>query len=314
MAKAMTNLLTTYKEQGIDKVQSILDGYLTSKEFWLNYLQGYDVNFGYYESVKYLFVANKSLPNLTLYAVRDKGLSQLDSISALVGKGKGNKIKEGDLATPIGVYDILEKLTGLNQYYGPLALTTSYPNSYDKALNKTGYGIWIHGLPLDGHRKNEKTRGCIAIDNKMLSKMDKSIDLKHSKLITYEDVFKPASKEDIATLLADLYKWKDVWEKGDYKDYIAFYSKDFVRFDKMKYHAFAEYKKRIFNKKQVKHIRISAIDISPYPNDLGKNIFLITFNQNYKAYHDGKLSFTSNGRKELYVELKDSKFGILSEK
>ncbi|PAF51227.1 peptidase [Helicobacter sp. 13S00401-1] len=310
----MTSLLKTYKEHGIDKVQSILDGYLTSKDFWLNYLQGYDVNFGYYESVKYLFVANKSIPNLTLYKVQGKGLVQLDTINALVGKGKGNKIKEGDLATPIGVYDILEKLTGLNQYYGPLALTTSYPNSFDKALNKTGYGIWIHGLPLDGHRKNEKTRGCIAIDNNMLSKMDKSIDLKHSKLITYEDVFKPASKEDIATLLANLYKWKDVWEKGDYKDYINFYSPDFIRYDRMKYHAFAEYKKRIFAKKQDKHIHISNIDISPYPNDLGKNIFLITFNQNYKAFHNGKLSFTSNGRKELYVELKDSKFSILSEK
>ncbi|CAI6147276.1 MAG: hypothetical protein SPLUMA1_SPLUMAMAG1_01934 [uncultured Sulfurimonas sp.] len=59
-----------------------------------------------------------------------------------------DKIREGDLRTPIGVYKLVKKLSKVDSFYGPLAFATSYPNSYDKYLGKNGSGIWIHGLPL----------------------------------------------------------------------------------------------------------------------------------------------------------------------
>ncbi len=58
------------------------------------------------------------------------------------------------MKTPEGVYELTSKLTKLDSFYGPLALVTSYPNTFDKAMNKKGHGIWIHGMPLDEKEKS----------------------------------------------------------------------------------------------------------------------------------------------------------------
>ena len=155
----MVNLVNEYKKNGIDAVESILEKYLSSKEYWAEYLKGNVTEYGYFEDMQFLFISNKSAPSLTLYELKDSTLKQLGTTGALVAKGKGNKKKEGDLTTPIGSYDLNARLTGLDQYYGPLAFSTSYPNVYDKSLKKTGGGIWIHGLPLNGDREELKTRG-----------------------------------------------------------------------------------------------------------------------------------------------------------
>ena len=46
----------------------------------------------------------------------------------------GKKEFEGDKKTPEGSYDLVQKRTGLDQFYGPLALVTSYPNNFDQIL------------------------------------------------------------------------------------------------------------------------------------------------------------------------------------
>lgn len=312
--KDTLKILDTYKKDGIGKTQKLLDSYFITKEYWLSYLQDFDTNFGYYESVDYLFVSDKSKPNLSLYKIEKNGNKLILQTDALVGKGRGSKQKEGDLITPIGVYSLVEKLTRLDQYYGPLALTTNYPNSYDKALKKTGYGIWIHGKPLNGDRKDLLTRGCIVVDNDKLVQYDKSIDLKKSLLITYEDTLEPVSKESLAILLSNLYKWKNVWEDSNIDAYLSFYSQDFKKIGNMSYKDFVNYKKRIFTKKEYKQILIKDINISPYPNDQDKNMFLISFNQDYKAFKGSTLSFSSDSKKELYVVLKGDRFYVVSEK
>ncbi|PAF42273.1 L,D-transpeptidase family protein [Helicobacter sp. 11S03491-1] len=307
-------IIQTYRTKGIEATQTMLENYLVQKDFWLGVLKDKDTDYGYYENIDFLFVSNKLIPNLTLYEVQDGHLKEIKQTTALVGSGKGNKKIEGDLTTPIGVYDITAKLTGLNQYYGPLAFATSYPNTYDKIRKKTGYGIWIHGLPLNGNREELNTKGCIAIDNTALNEYDKLIGQKKALLITYENNFKPATKEDLATILSDLYEWRDSWIRNDLDKYLSFYSDDFIRYDGMKFKTFRDYKKRIFDKKEEKTILFSNIDISPYPNEEGKNIFKISFSQNYSAYKNNKPTYTSNSVKELYIELNNGKFSILTEK
>lgn len=86
-------LVNEYKKNGIGSIESKLEGYLTSKEYWAEYLKGNATEYGYFEDLKFLFVSNKSAPSLHLYQFKDSVLHELGSSSALVAKGKGNKKK-----------------------------------------------------------------------------------------------------------------------------------------------------------------------------------------------------------------------------
>lgn len=302
-----------YRNGGVKALEKKIDETLKTKEYWQEILKQKDTRFGYYENLKYLFLATKEIPILKLYEFENNKWQEKFKANSLVGSKKGDKLKEGDLATPIGVYTLNSRLTNLDQYYGPLALTTSYPNLYDRLQMRTGYGIWIHGMPLDGNRENLNTRGCIAIENDLLIDVDKMIDYKKSLLITFENQIKEASKEDLATILADLFSWRESWINNDVEAYLSFYDKEFIRYDRQKYKEFAETKRRIFKKNESKKIEFSQINISPYPNDEDRNLFRISYHQDYKAYLGSRLNYSSNGAKELYIELKNGKMQILAE-
>ncbi|WP_027327534.1 L,D-transpeptidase Cds6 family protein [Helicobacter pametensis] len=313
--QALIDIIDSYRKTELKEVESKIQTLLVNKDYWLSVLRDQDVQYGYYENMEFIFVSNKSIPDLSLYQFNDGVVSQIGSSNALVGSGKGNKKVSGDLTTPIGVYDLKNKLTKLDQYYGAMAFVTSYPNAYDKSLQKTGYGIWIHGMPLNGNRDEKNTKGCIAIENEIITQYDKRIRFDNTILITYEDNYIQPTKDDIANLLAQLYLWKDTWEKGDFDNYIAFYSPDFKKPNKTNYKQYKRYKQRIFDKNEKKKIKFSQIDIVPYPNEEGKKLFRITFNQEYTAFDKkNKPSYRSNGRKELYVNLlEDGSMSILLE-
>ncbi len=311
----LVGLVNEYKKNGIGAIESKLESYLSDKEYWAEYLKENATEYGYFEDLKFLFVSNKSTPSLQLYQFKDSKLQEIGNSPALVAKGKGNKKKEGDLTTPIGSYDLNARLTGLDQYYGPLAFSTNYPNVYDQSLKKTGGGIWIHGLPLNGNREDINTRGCIAIDNELLKKYDKIIDWKKTMLITYEGIFKPTSVDELSIVLSQLYQWENAWQKNDLQTYLNFYDeKNFFRPDGMSFKSFREHKKNIFAKNESKNIRISHINVSIYPNESHRNMYRISFFQDYKAFLNGKPSFSSAGQKDMYVLVENGKIKILSER
>ena len=107
-----------------------------------------------------VLVVDKSQQKLFVYDGEKRGL--LREIVCTTGQAKGDKLVEGDLRTPEGVYFIERRIeNGLDfELYGGQALVLNFPNPVDKAAQKTGYGIWIHGrgrliVPRD-------TRGCVA--------------------------------------------------------------------------------------------------------------------------------------------------------
>ncbi|MBX7490781.1 L,D-transpeptidase Cds6 family protein [Helicobacter turcicus] len=298
-----------YKKGGTKAIEQKIDSIMQTRSFWNEALKEQDTRFGYYEDLKYLFIATKNAPTLRLYALENHQWNEKLNVESLVGSKGGNKEKEGDLATPIGVYSLNARLVNLDQYYGPLAFATNYPNLYDRLQKRTGYGIWIHGRPLDGNRKELNTRGCIVIENDKLSSVDAIIDYRQALLVTFENNAKEVKKEDLSILLTDLYAWKNAWKESNVDKYLGFYSEDFTRFDGMKYDEFVQNKRRIFAKNERKEIVFSKINISPYPNDENRHLFRISFYEDYKAP-----SYRFSGEKELYIELKNSKMQILAER
>ncbi|EOH4805686.1 murein L,D-transpeptidase family protein [Campylobacter jejuni] len=298
-----SDLVKIYLNQGLNAVGVAIEKELTQKDFWLSEIGDKNISLGYYDDNVAIVLTNKTDKILRVYSYEDgkirKDFEQKDIITGLMG----DKKIEGDLKTPVGFYELGRKFNPGDPYYGPFAFATTYPNLLDKVQGKTGGGIWIHGYPLDGSRLDEfKTRGCIALFNNNLEKFAQVVQDKKVFVMTEEKEKIRAKKDQIASLLADLFTWKLAWTNSDTNTYLSFYDEqEFKRFDKMKFEQFASMKKSIFSRKEDKKIKFSDINISPYPNLENETMYRISF---YEDYYTKNYQF--RGDKILYVKI-DSK-------
>lgn len=304
---ASFDLAELYLTNGIKSVENELIKQFQNKQFWDEYLKNKDVSTGYYETIKYSLTCKPDLKNIVVHKHEKHEKIKVFESEVLTGKVNGAKSVDGDLKTPIGAYQLIDKITPPDQFYGPLALITNYPNNLDKINNKTGDGIWIHGLPFTGNR-DPYTKGCIAIENENLKKLDKKINFEESILIIGDIDQTKVNKHSIAKILAELYTWKHTWQNGDFDKYLSYYSKKFKKLDGSDFVKFSSYKKSIFSKNEEKNIQIKDINIIPYPNTENKTMFKIEFFQAYTTK-----TYRSAAKKELYVELNDGKMEILFE-
>ncbi|MFY4754938.1 L,D-transpeptidase family protein [Campylobacter jejuni] len=298
-----SDLVKIYLNQGLDAVGVAIEKELTQKDFWLSEIGDKNISLGYYDDNVTIVLTNKTDKILRVYSYEDgkirKDFEQKEIITGLMG----DKKIEGDLKTPVGFYELGRKFNPGDPYYGPFAFATTYPNLLDKVQGKTGGGIWIHGYPLDGSRLDEfKTRGCIALFNNNLEKFAQVVQDKKVFVMTEEKEKIRVKKDQIASLLADLFTWKLAWTNSDTNTYLSFYDEqEFKRFDKMKFEQFASMKKSIFSRKEDKKIKFSDINISPYPNLENETMYRISF---YEDYYTKNYQF--RGDKILYVKI-DSK-------
>lgn len=302
------DLVNLYRLKGLNAVEKKLEESLKDKEYWDKYLTNKNVELGYYETKKYVILTHKMKSELELYEINNYETNLITKNNIIVGEKEGDKYLEGDKKTPEGVYSLTSKKTKLDQFYGPFALVTSYPNTFDRTLNKKGHGIWIHGMPLKNEEREKYTRGCIALDNPELENLEKNIDLDNALLLTSNDEFEKAKKEEISLVLSSIFNWKDSWKKSDIKKYLTYYSPEFRKDDGSDLKKFSNYKKRIFRKKERKKIHFSNINITPYPNSLNKRMFKIVMDQKYKSP-----TVDFKGKKELFLEILNDKVKILAE-
>ncbi len=299
--------LDNYLKNGIEYVQKELDYKLTNIEYWNVYLKNKDLTFGYIEGYSSILTCDKESSKLNLYEKSNNEKFQLKiGYAAYTGKIKGDKIKEGDLKTPLGIYNLTKKIEKLDPFYGPLAFVTSYPNIYDTYRGKNGSGIWIHGLPQNQER-DSYTKGCIAIENDNIKCLNDDISIENTLLIINPNKnIKKANMEDMASILSELYKWRYSWIYDDIDEYLSFYSDNFIKSNGMTINSFKKYKKRVFAKKEKKTIVFKDLNIIPYPNSI--DTYQITFKELYKSE-----SFEFAGNKTLIVILNNKKIQIFTE-
>ena len=304
-----TDILTLYRKNGISEIEKQMDIELMGTEYWSKYLSDKDTRFGFIEKYSNILTCDKEKSTLTLYRLANNKTYKLQKqYSAYTGKLKGDKVKEGDLKTPIGIYNLVKKLKNVDSFYGPMAFVTSYPNLYDKYRGKSGHGIWIHGLPTKQQR-DEFTKGCIAINNPNIECLDRHIDIdKTILIINNKEVKKDISKDTLSLILAQLYEWRYAWKYNELDRYLSFYDKNFLRADGMNYNRFVRYKSRVFKKIEKRTIVFKDINLIPYPNT--DDIYQITFREFYKSD-----TFEFTGEKILVVKLDNTqKIKILTEK
>jgi len=302
------DFVDVYRFQGEDTLSKKIETFLASPNFWKNKIKDYNVTFGYFQNQKNILVCVKDKKILDVYRY-NKNLKLLDSIKVLTGLD-GDKLKEGDLKTPIGVYKLVSLLTKVDSFYGPFAFESEYPNLYDRVQKKNGYGIWIHGFPLKGKR-DDNTRGCIVMKNSNLEKLKEKINYKNSYLLIAQDRLLTTNIDEISKILAFIYKWRKAWRESDLKAYKTFYDKNFKKLDGKGLKEFLEYKKRVFKirKHQKVEILFDDINIIPYQNINNEKIFRINMQQKYFAKN-----YKYIGPKELYIKFTNDKIKIIVEK
>ena len=186
------------------------------------------------------------------------------------GKVYGDKFREGDLKTPIGIYRLNQAWAGweLAQYYGnganvygTGAFEVSYPNYFDQVIErKEGNGIWIHGTTKGNPIP---TRGCISVSNKNFLELTRSVELGDTPVIIEEKVsFSPS--EEIAReqqlLLGTIESWKRAWEANDIENYLSFYSENFIT-EKWNFNSWRKHKLNVNSQNSRRRILINDLSV-----------------------------------------------------
>ncbi|HEX7026128.1 MAG TPA: L,D-transpeptidase family protein [Gammaproteobacteria bacterium] len=236
--------------------------------------------------VHYAFVVD--LEESRFYVVKndDSRLAVVADYYAGIGKQGFNKQREGDHRTPVGIYTVVDHLTDdrLPELYGVGALTLDYPNPWDRRLERTGSGIWLHGVPRNTYsRPPRSSRGCVTLSNHLFEAIRKLSIPGNTVIITEPTIeWQEAGMRKIAgaEIGAVLEQWRQDWASLDFEKYVSHYSPDFktLRGD---YQRWAARKRAVNSGKKFINVELENISIFRYPGE--ENLLQVNYRQHYQS-------------------------------
>lgn len=251
-----------------------------------------------------IFFADKTERQLYIFEPNGK---LKESYVIDIGKNDGNKTKQDDKKTPEGIYLLEKKLTQPEipfDLYGSLAITTNYPNVFDRFEKKTGHGIWLHSVP-DTVALTRGSRGCVVVRNENIKKIADYAALNKSYLMINDKARWISSEEHDSVkvkIINWLERWRQQWEKQDLESYFKNYSKEFSA-PEFNLNSWKTHKQKL--KKSYKDVQISFGSPHIFHQ---KNQYLIKFRQNYKSDQHG-----DEGIKTLFIIEEQGDLKILRE-
>ncbi len=245
-----------------------------------------------------LLVVDKKDQNFLIFSNKSP-LRKEYSWQCTTGQVHGDKVVEGDMRTPEGIYFLERRITGNLPFelYGELAFTLNYPNPVDRINQKTGHSIWIHGrgkevVPYD-------TEGCVAMKMDHMLALENLVSLQKTPVIIAENlVWDPVetASENSARIVHQTLQWAGDWQaKSD--RYFEYYDPElFPKSAKQSFGRFKAHKKGLFNQYYWMDVYID------YPKVLeGPDYWVSYFGQVFKAP-----GFYSAGIKRLYWKQDES--------
>ncbi|MHB8667384.1 MAG: L,D-transpeptidase family protein, partial [Burkholderiales bacterium] len=202
------------------------------------------------------------------------------------GKRDGEKMREGDEKTPIGVYHVTASLprNKLSDFYGSGAFPISYPNEWDRRNGRDGHGIWLHGTPSDTYsRAPRASNGCVVLANADLDALSKKLQVGLTPVIISEKV-EWLSLDDWNAernaLNTEIERWRRDWESLDTERYLSHYSKKFST----GHENFAQWEKhKLLVNRGKSWIKVKLSNFSMF-RDPGKDaLVMVTFDQDYRS-------------------------------
>ncbi len=224
---------------------------------------------------------------------------------ASIGSAGAGKQVEGDMRTPVGIYRTTHYRddASLPELYGVGAFPVNYPNALDRAKGRSGYGIWLHGVPRTTYaRAPRASEGCVVIANDDFKLLKEYIDPGATPVVFTDDMAwlsLEQAKQQRAAILARLESWQATWESIDTAEYLSYYADSFVTSDGLDKADFSEHKYRVNAHKTEVSVDLDQLSIFRYPGE--QNLLEISFTQDYVSNN-----YDSVDRKLQYWRQMDS--------
>lgn len=259
-----------------------------------------------------LILVDKKSHTLKLATYDEKGYKILNNYHAVIGKVGGDKLDQGDLKTPEGIYDFQMRLTPptLKPKFGVMAYYMNYPNAYDKIAGNTGDDIMLHATDTPERlEKNFDSEGCIVVNNQQLKEIEPYIQVGLTPILVFSDLKEEYMHPSSHQALRDFFdNWIHAWENKKIDQYISNYHTAFRADGKDKLE-WRNHKDRLNSIYKRIEVNPTEVRIFPHPK-----YTMIRFIQNYKSImQNGKVGHASTGTKTILVGKEFGKYKIFSE-
>lgn len=257
-------------------------------------------------------LVDKKKHELHIARYKETGYEILKTFHTVIGKVAGDKLDQGDLKTPEGVYDFRARLTppSLKPKFGEMAFYIEYPNAFDQMAGQTGYDIMLHATDTpDRLEKNFDSEGCVVVRNEDIRQIMPYIRLGLTPILIFGDLSPDYMNPTGDSKLVQFFNnWIAAWEGKKIDQYIGSYHSAFRAEGK----SLPEYKahKARLNDLYAK-IEVNPSDVQYYRHP---KYSVIKFIQNYRSQlKGGAMGHTSAGTKTIIIGEEDGEMKIISE-
>jgi hypothetical protein len=246
------------------------------------------------DTVGDILVADTSSATMHRFARAGDDIVPIDQRYMSIGQNGAGKERAWDRRTPLGIYFITERLdtSRLHDKYGVAAFPLDYPNAWDRFNERTGYGIWLHGVDHNNpERPPLDTDGCLSLPNDELLRLaDRLKPLVTPVIVTREMRWTPPSSIEELRLefrrVVD--RWRRSLEDGDLVTYLSLYADDF-RYRDMGMDEWSSYRLNVFAARRLDAVRLDDVMLVADPEAPG--LYLSRFTQTL-ATAEGEVTTT----------------------
>lgn len=263
------------------------------------------------DSLPSVFIAETNEARIRRFDRAPSGLVAGQDSYMSIGENGAGKRRAWDRKTPLGIYFVVDRLdtSRLHEKYGATAFPLDYPNTLDRMTGRTGYGIWIHGVPPGGRRPPRDTDGCLALPNENLIELATSFVPNRTPVIVTpamswrEDTERRKLVQKIRRSLAE---WQQSQESGQADRYLALYDDDF-EYRSLARDEWASLRRKVLERHE--SITIDIDDLLLLADPTKKGLYLARFR--HKVTTDNQTTETT---KRLYWrEQNDGTLKIIAE-
>ena len=234
------------------------------------------------KSVSDILIADAASATLHRFVRSGDNIIEKDRRYMSIGLNGTGKERAWDRKTPLGVYFITKKIdtSGLHEKYGVAAYALDYPNAWDRQKERTGSGIWLHGVDRrNPDRPPRDTDGCLALPNEEISRLAGVLEPHVTPVIVARELVWATPAEIRNTrlefhLVLDI--WKDSLARGDLDTYLSLYADDFIYGD-MNKDKWSSYRTGMFESRPLNGVTIDNVMLLADPEE--PNLYLSRFTQ-----------------------------------
>ncbi len=264
------------------------------------------------ESVSDILIADVASASMRRFVRSGDSIIEKDRRYMSIGLNGIGKERAWDRKTPLGVYFITEVIdtSKLHEKYGVAAYALDYPNAWDRQKQRTGSGIWLHGVDRKNpDRPPRDTDGCLVLPNEEISLL-KGVLEPHVTPVIVARKLVWATPDELNNMRLEfrlvLDIWKDSVASGDLDTYLSLYADEF-KYREMDRDKWSAFRTGVFESRPLNGMKIDNVMLLADPEE--PNLFLSRFTQ---------VLFTDSGpvktTKRLYWRRsEDKRWEIVSE-